>query len=73
MLLLELRNWTIGKKKSKILEMYKFKRPTGQLIRMQGKIRKMVTEAKNKSREKTCSTAESYLGGKRSTEAWRIL
>ena len=44
-----------------------------ELRRMQGKIRKMVTEAKNKSWEKTCSTVESYLGGKRSTEAWRIL
>jgi hypothetical protein len=40
---------------------------------MQGKVRKMVTEVKNKSWEKTCSTAESYLGGKRSTEAWVIL
>ena len=41
--------------------------------RVQGKIRKMIPEAKNKSWEKTCSTVESYLGGKRSTEAWRIL
>ena len=40
---------------------------------MQGKVRKMITEEKNKSWEKTCSTVESYLGGKRSTEAWRIL
>jgi hypothetical protein len=40
---------------------------------MQNKIRKMVTEAKNKSWVKTCSTVESYLGGKRSTEAWIIL
>jgi len=40
---------------------------------MQGKIRKMKTEEKNKSWENTCSTVESYLGGKRSTEAWRIL
>jgi hypothetical protein len=39
---------------------------------MQGKIRKMITEEKNKSLEKACSTVESYLGGKRSTEAWRI-
>jgi alpha-amylase/alpha-mannosidase (GH57 family) len=35
--------------------------------------RKMITEAKNKSWEKTCSTVESYLGGKQSTETWRIL
>ena len=41
--------------------------------RLQGKIRKMITDEKNKSWEKTCSTVESYLGGKRSTEAWRIL
>ena len=41
--------------------------------RMQGKIRRMITEDKNKSWEKACSTVESYLGGKRSTEAWRIL
>ena len=33
----------------------------------------MITEEKNKSWEKTCFTVESYLGGKRSTEAWRIL
>jgi len=31
---------------------------------MQGKIRKIITEEKNKSWEKTCSTVESYLGGK---------
>jgi len=41
--------------------------------KMQGKIRKMITEEKNKSWEKACTTVESYLGGKRSTEAWRIL
>jgi hypothetical protein len=41
--------------------------------RLQGKIRKMITDEKNKSWEKTCSMVESYLGGKRSTEAWRIL
>jgi len=40
-----------------------------QLRRMQGKIRKRITEEKNKSWKKTCSTVESYLGGKRSTEA----
>ena len=44
-----------------------------ELRSMHGKIRKMITEEKNKSWEKTCSTVESYLGGKRSTEAWRIL
>jgi hypothetical protein len=35
----------------------------------------MVTEEKNKSWEETRLTVESYeyLGGKRSTEAWRIL
>jgi len=43
-----------------------------ELRRMQGKIRKMITGEKNKSWETTCSTVESYLGGKRSTEAWRI-
>jgi len=41
--------------------------------RLQGKIRKMTTDEKNESWEKTCSTVESYLGGKQSTEAWRIL
>jgi transcriptional regulator CtsR len=44
-----------------------------ELRRMQGKIRKMIAEAKDKSWEKTCSTVESYLGGKRSTVAWGIL
>ena len=33
----------------------------------------MITEEKNKSWETIYSTVESYLGGKRSTEAWRIL
>jgi len=40
---------------------------------MQGKIRKRITKEKNKIWEKTCSTVESYLGGKRRTEAWGIL
>ena len=40
---------------------------------MEGKIRKMIGEEKNKSWEKTCSKVESYLGGKRNTESWRIL
>jgi hypothetical protein len=40
------------------------------LRRRQGKIRKMIAKAKNQSWEKTCSTVESYLGGKRCTEAW---
>ena len=35
---------------------------------MQGKISKMITEEKNKSCEKVCSTVESYVGGKRSME-----
>ena len=54
--------------------MDQFKRPTGQ-GRVQKSARKnqILTEEKNKSWEKTCSTVESYLGGKRSTEAWRIL
>jgi hypothetical protein len=43
-----------------------------ELRRMRGKIR-TITEAKNKRWEKTCSTVESFLGGKRSSEAWRIL
>ena len=44
-----------------------------ELRRMQGKIRKRITKEKNKIWEKTCSTVESYLGGKRRTEAWGIL
>jgi len=36
--------------------------------RIQGKVRKMIIQEKNKSWEKACSTVESYLGGKRSTE-----
>jgi hypothetical protein len=36
-------------------------------------VRKMIKEEKNKSWEKACSTVESYLSGKRSTEALRIL
>jgi len=44
-----------------------------ELRRMQGKIRKRITEEKNESWEKTCSTVESYLSSKRITKAWRIL
>jgi len=44
-----------------------------EIRRMQGNIRKIITEEKNKSWEKTCSTVDSYLGGKRRTEAWRLL
>ena len=62
------------RKKKKYLKWISSKDPQAriELGRMQGKIRKMITEEKNKSWEKTCSTVESYLGGKRSTEAWRI-
>jgi len=65
----------VKEKKGKYLKWISSKDPQDrtELRRMQGKIRKMVTEAKNKSWEKTCSTVESYLGGKQSTEAWRIL
>ena len=55
--------------------MDQFKRPTQdriQLRRMQGRIRKMIRGEKSKSWENTCCTIESYLGGKRSTQAWRI-
>jgi hypothetical protein len=33
----------------------------------------MITDEKNKSWKKTRSTGKSYLGGKRSTQAWRVL
>jgi hypothetical protein len=41
--------------------------------RLQGKIRKMIKDEKKRAGKKTCSTVESYSGGKLSTEAWRIL
>ena len=65
----------VKKKKGKYLKWISSEDPQGriELRRIQGKIRKMITEAKNKSWEKTCSTVESYLGGKRGTIAWRIL
>jgi hypothetical protein len=65
----------VKEKKGKYLKWISSKDPQDRIAlrRMQGKIRKMIAEAKNKSSEKTCSTLESYLGGKRSTEAWRIL
>ena len=44
-----------------------------ELRRVQGKMIKMITEVKNKIWEKTCSTVESLLGGKQSTETWRLL
>jgi len=63
------------KKKEQYLKWINSKDPQDRLEfkRMQGKIRKMVTEEKSKSWEKACSAVESYLGGKRCTEAWRIL
>jgi len=62
-------------KKGKYLKWISSKDPQErtELRRMQGKIRKMVAEAKNKSWGKTCTAVGSYLGGKRSTEAWRVL
>ena len=67
-------NWQ-KKKKEKYLKWISSKDPQDRIKfkRMQGKIRKMITEEKNKSWEKAYSTVESYLGGKRNTEAWRIL
>ena len=65
----------VKEKKGKYLKLISSKDPQDkiELRRVQGKIRKMITEAKNKSWEKTCSTVESYLGVKRRTKAWRIL
>ena len=62
-------------KKGKYLKWISSKNPQDriELRRVQGKIIKMITEVKNKIWEKTCSTVESYLGGKWSTEAWRLL
>jgi hypothetical protein len=61
----------VKEKKRKYLKWISSKDPQDriELRRMQGKIRKMITEDKNKSWEKACSAVESYLGGKRSTEA----
>jgi len=65
----------VKEKREKYLKYISSKDPQAriELRRVQGKIRKMITEEKNKSWEKACSTVESYLGGKRSTEAWGIL
>jgi hypothetical protein len=65
----------VKEKKEKYLKWISSKDPQDRIEfkKMQGKIRKMITEEKNKSWEKACITVESYLGGKRSTEAWRIL
>jgi isochorismate synthase EntC len=62
-------------KKEKYLKWISSKDPQDRIEfkRIQSKIRKMVSEEKNKSCEKTSLTVESYLGGKRSIEAWRIL
>ena len=65
----------VKEKQEKYLKWISLKDPQDRIEfkRLQGKIRKMVTEEKNKSWEKACSTVESYLAGKRSTEAWKIL
>ena len=72
---MEWRNWTIGKKRERYLKYISSKDPQSsiQLRRMQGRIRKMIIEHKNKSWLNAYSAVESYLGGKWSTEAWRIL
>jgi hypothetical protein len=62
-------------KKEKCLKWIGLKFPQDRIEfkRSQSKIRRMVSEEKNKSWEKTCLTVKSYLGCKRSAEAWRIL
>jgi predicted DCC family thiol-disulfide oxidoreductase YuxK len=62
-------------KKEKYLKWICSKDPQDRIEfkRIQSKIRKMVSEEKNKSWEKTCLTVESYLVVKRSRGAWRIL
>jgi adenine specific DNA methylase Mod len=54
------------KEKEKYLKWISSKDPPDRMEfkMMQEKIRKMITEQKNKSLEKACSTVESYLGGK---------
>lgn len=44
-----------------------------ELRKQQAKVRKMVTEAKNKIWETTCNKVDTLIGGKRSSEAWKIL
>lgn len=39
----------------------------------QKKVRKKISQKKNESWERNCSRINSYLGGTRSTESWRIL
>ena len=41
--------------------------------KIQAEIRKKVTTEKNKSWQKTCNIIQTYIGGRKSTEAWRIL
>ena len=41
--------------------------------KIQAEIRKKVATEKNKSWEKTCNTIQTYIGGRKSSEAWRIL
>ncbi|XP_049778037.1 uncharacterized protein LOC126175324 [Schistocerca cancellata] len=44
-----------------------------ELNAQQAKIRKKVAEAKNKVWEQSCQKIESYIGGKRNTEAWKTI
>lgn len=39
----------------------------------QAKVRKMITQRKNETWERNCSRINTYLGGSRSTESWRVL
>ena len=63
----------VKEKREKYLKWISSKDPQDRIEfrRMQRKIRKIITEEKNKSWEMTCSKVERYLGGKRSTETWR--
>jgi hypothetical protein len=56
----------VKEKREKHLKWISSKDPQDRIEfrRMQGKIRKRITDEKNKSWEKICSTVESYLGGK---------
>jgi hypothetical protein len=65
----------VKEKKEKYLKWIRSKCPQDrtEFKTLQRKMRRMVLGEENESWENTCLLVESYLGGKRSTEAWRIM
>ena len=65
----------IEEKREKYLKWLNTKSLTDKMEykKAQANVRKRVTEQKNQYWEQTCKRIQSYIGGKRCSEAWRVL